>query len=248
MASQFLRSLSLLRVQAVTPAHRFAPAPPRRWYASVGTRRPRDDKIEFDVVRLVDPETHKPGDPQSLPDLVKLYKAEKKYFVELVALPSETTGGYPLVKLVDKKLNTAREKVAKQKQLISRKQQEQKEIQLTWSVARGDLEHKLRKVRDEIVKGHRVDLAFAPKKKQHPPPIHEQEAMVKESLEVLQDVAKEWSPRRAAKGMLFVYLQHKDRPLPPKSAKVFAGAAAQASEPSNASASSPPSPNSSTSR
>ncbi|THH13324.1 hypothetical protein EW146_g6879 [Bondarzewia mesenterica] len=218
MAFQLLRASSLFRLQAVplliTPTCASIPQPTRR-HASTG--RPRNQNIKYETVRVVDPETRKPTDPQPYKDLLKAVKAEHKYFIELVAAPSDATGGYPLVKLISQREDAQRAKEMRQKQRLGRKHAAQKEVQLTWSVEQADWDHKLRKVREEIGKGYRADLVFALKSGQQPPKPREMEDKVSQALEALQDVAIEWQPQEKGKNTVVVHLQDKGRPLPPKS-------------------------------
>ena len=78
---------------------------------------------------------------------------------------------------------------------------------MTWGVADADLEHKLDKVREEIEKGHRVNLVIAPKSQQPIPPRPEMEERVQHILDNLKDVAKEWQERTFERRTAIIRLQ-----------------------------------------
>jgi len=90
---------------------------------------------------MVDPETGRLNPPTALGDILSTINP-KTHFVELV---SEDPG--PIVKVVNKKEAFDRYKEHKAKlKAVAKQQLDQKEIQLTWGVAQGDLAHKLKKV------------------------------------------------------------------------------------------------------
>ncbi|KZT27071.1 hypothetical protein NEOLEDRAFT_1089957 [Neolentinus lepideus HHB14362 ss-1] len=165
------------------------------------TEAPKNDKIPHRVVRLVDPETSKLLAPAPLEEVLVAFD-HKKFFLQLVSEHPE-----PIVKLIDK--NEARKKrLAERKQALLNKREE-KEIQLTWKIANGDLLHKLKKVRQELEKGNRVDLVYAPKKGQVLPSPEEKDDIVRDTLRILEDIGREWKPREQAPRMTVVYLEKK---------------------------------------
>lgn len=191
---------------------------------------PRNKDIPYDVVRIVDPETKKPSDPIPLSRVLDMLKervdgkeVEVRY-AEVVRPPSDELGGYPLVRLFDRAAMYELSKQRKVKALESRRRNDQKEIQLTWTAALGDVQHKLRKVRQEIERGRRVSFVVTEKDGHAPVQPVKRGAMLDEWLASVEDIAREWAPRSEAKHMTIVFLQHKDRPLPsgaasPKRAK-----------------------------
>ena len=165
------------------------------------TKRPTDDNIPFNLVRLVDSES---GSLRPLVPLRSILNSidRKTHHVELVADAPD-----PIVKIVDTK--DAREKYResrKRAQAVARAQV-RKEIQVTWGVAAGDLAHKLEKVRQELTGGRKVDLVFASKKGQVVPTKQEMDARLEGVLETLADVGKEYLPREVRKFANVLYLK-----------------------------------------
>ena len=113
----------------------------------------------------------------------------------------------PIVKIVDTKEARERYKAAKKRAQAAARAQVRKEIQVTWSVAAGDLAHKLEKARQELVGGKKVDLIFASKKGQVVPTKQEMDARLRGVLETLVDVGKEYLPREERRNMTVLYLK-----------------------------------------
>jgi translation initiation factor IF-3 len=195
---------------------------------------PINNDIPYTYVRVVDPETRKPLPPRPLADVVnnlttdiqpKQGDGPPKIFVtqfaQLVAPPSEATNGYALVKLVDRREAAAREKTQRLKAKASRKASEEKEIQFAWSIGAGDVQHKLRKARQELERGARVQLVFARKasrgSQRDSATSAKQNGLVAQVVEELTDVAREWRMRDERRNMVVVYLQDHQRPIPHKS-------------------------------
>lgn len=200
---------------------------------------PINNDIPYTYVRVVDPETRKPLPPKLLSEVVDNLATETQpksgggppksfftQFAQLVAPPSEATGGYALVKLVDRREAAAREKTQRIKAQASRKATEEKEIQIAWGIAAADVHHKVRKARQELGRGVRVQLVFSRKAggglesdsgaraKQH--------VLVTQVLDALADVGKEWRTRDDRTNMIVVYLQDPQRPIPHKSMSMSA--------------------------
>jgi len=160
-----------------------------------------DDKIPFEVVRLVDPES---GSLHPLTPLKTLLNSinRKTHHIELVADAPD-----PIVRIVDTKQARERYKEAKKRAHAVARAQVRKEVQVTWGVAEGDLAHKLGKVRQELVGGKKVDLIFASKKGQAVPTKQMMDARVAGVLETLADVGKEYRSREERKNMTALYLK-----------------------------------------
>ncbi|KZV61793.1 hypothetical protein PENSPDRAFT_274223 [Peniophora sp. CONT] len=245
-AASFFRIVRLATRSPITPALRVRTLVSSRVHASHPHRHsldveeekpddtpkktPRNKDIPFKVVRIVDPETKKPSDPMPLSRVLDMLKetvdgreVEVRY-AEVVRPPSDDLGGYALVRLFDRAAMYELGKQRKVKALESRRKNDQKEIQLTWTAASGDVQHKLRKVRQEIERGRRVSFVVTEKDGHTPVQPAKRRAIMDEWLASLEDVAREWAPRSEAKHMIIVFLQHKDRALPsgaasPKRAK-----------------------------
>jgi translation initiation factor IF-3 len=193
-----------------------------------------NNEIPYKHVRVVDPETRKPLPPKRLAEVVDNLateiqpkqgggppKAFVTQFAQLVAPPSEATDGYALVKLVDRREAAAREKTQRIKAQASRRATEEKEIQFAWSIGAADVRHKLRKARQELERGVRVQLVFARKagggSERDSGTRAKQNALVAQAVEELSDVAREWRMRDERRNMVVVYLQDHQRPIPHKS-------------------------------
>lgn len=191
-----------------------------------------NNDIPYTYVRIVDPETRKPSPPQPLREVIDNLATElqpkkgggpPKSFVtqyaQLVAPPSEATDGYALVKLVDRREAAAREKTQRLKAQASRRAGEEKEIQFAWGIGAADVQHKLRKARQEVSRGVRVQLIFARKASGRADPTTKAElnVLVSQVVEALADVGREWRIRDERRNMVAVYLQDLQRPIPHKS-------------------------------
>ncbi|KIK07643.1 hypothetical protein K443DRAFT_168371 [Laccaria amethystina LaAM-08-1] len=171
--------------------------------ASSPRNQNRGENIKQRIVQLVDQETGKPGPPRNLGDILASID-EKTHYVELV---SETPA--PLVKIFDKAEEKIRYLARKAQAKASAQRNQRKEIQLTWSTQPGDIAHKLAKVREELEKGCRVDLVFAPKKKTNCPPIMVMRQRLDEFVAGCADLSSEWRERVFERGMGLVFLQSK---------------------------------------
>jgi translation initiation factor IF-3 len=193
-----------------------------------------NNDIPYTYVRVVDPETRKPLPPRPLAEVVNNLATDIQpkqgggppkifvtQFAQLVAPPSDATNGYALVKLVDRREAAAREKTQRLKAQASRKASEEKEIQFAWSIGAGDVQHKLRKARQELERGVRVQLVFARKasggSERDSRTREKQNGLVAQVVEELTDVAREWRMRDERRNMVVVYLQDHQRPIPHKS-------------------------------
>ncbi|KAJ8085932.1 hypothetical protein AAF712_015185 [Marasmius tenuissimus] len=150
----------------------------------------KNKNIPFKKVMFVDPETG--GLTEMMMERILADMDSKKYFAEL-----QTAEPFPVVKLISKE--EAREAKLKAKE-IQKKRNLNKEFQLTWSMGEGDLERKLKRVRETLEKGGRVDLVFAPKSGQRGPPFPVMTERMKATLEGLSDVGKEWKQRQFRSG------------------------------------------------
>jgi translation initiation factor IF-3 len=166
--------------------------------------RARNMDIGYPIVQLVDPKTDRLRSPTPLAHIVSSIDL-KTHFVELV---SESPN--PIVKIISKQAQFGERKAAKAKK---KNQVELKEVQMTWGVASGDLAHKLRKVRQELEKGNRVDLVYAPKKGQVIPTAKEMEVRVQETLDYTRDVGKEWKPMEVEGAITVIHLQGTSQPV-----------------------------------
>ncbi|KAG6890756.1 hypothetical protein C0992_012728 [Termitomyces sp. T32_za158] len=163
----------------------------------------RDFAIPHRFVRLVDPETGRLHDPQPLKSILSTIDSRSHYLELVTDIPE------PIVKIFNRYVEKTRAAEAAYKAREVVRQNVHKEVQLSWSSAPADLAHKINKVREDLLRGARVDLVFARKSKQHrlePAVMHERAS---EAIASLQDVSKEWKEReiRLPQGLLVVYLE-----------------------------------------
>jgi len=237
MLRPFSNSIFPLRSRASLfsiPQHAFpVSSPPLFRFASNLKESPLiNNNIPYTYVRIVDLETRKPLPPQLLTDVVDNLATESKQaggplqtfvtqFAQLVAPPSEATGGYALVKIVGRREAAARERAQRAKAQASRRATEEKEIQFAWGIGTADVQHKLRKARQELERGVRVQLVFARKTTggtgRDAGTKAKQLTLVTQVIEALADVGKEWRVRDEQRNMVVIYLQDHHRPIPHKS-------------------------------
>jgi translation initiation factor IF-3 len=200
-AAPLHRSACTGRLTTTIPSTRSVP---RRTAATAtaAARRFRNEKIPFPIVRLVDPVTKSLCPPAPLLSVLAQIKDPKTHHVELV-----TDTPQPIVRIVDTKEEHRKYKEQKQRVRASAKAQERKEIQLTWGVASGDFLHKLDKVRQELQRGAKVDLIFAPKRRQPLPGKQDVIIRLQETLQALSDVGKECAPRKEENNVVVLHLK-----------------------------------------
>jgi len=159
---------------------------------------PRNLEITHPNVQLVNPETNRLDPPRPYEEILNSV-ALKDYFVELVSSDP------PIVKIVNKReANAARKEMKERKRTQPRN--ELKEVQMTWGVGVADLTHKLKKVQEELERGNRVTLVFAPKSKQPVPKPREMATFLNEVTEKVSAFAKESQPRTIEKNVAVIYL------------------------------------------
>lgn len=194
------------------------------------SRKPRDEEIRHRKVRLVDPDTGSLGpltdlrlvieyvrnrpvlaapggdgeDQASPPTEGKREKWwKRKWCVELVSEVPD-----PIVRVVNinDEYRKAKEAQKKKKEGVIK----EKEVQMTWSVAQGDWEHKLKKTKEALEEGERVVIGFTRKKGQPWPKPEEMQAKMQETMEQLSDIAEEWKQRVTLPNATgFIYIQSK---------------------------------------
>ena len=150
----------------------------------------KNENIPHKIVQLVN-EQEQLLPPEQTADILARINHET-HFLELVRdVP-------PIVKIRDKKAFLKARKTQKAQQRAST--MEQKEIQMTWNVGQKDLETKLKKARDHLIRGNMVDIAFAPKSGQAKPTLEEMQSKMQMTVDLLSDVAKEKGNREIVGG------------------------------------------------
>ena len=187
---------------------------------------PRDENIKFKYVCLVDSKTGDLGPLTPLSEIIRSVRnmndsnptnelasgednkntkwwKRQKFCVELAA---ETPT--PIVKIVHlgQEYRKNRESAKKKKEKIVK----EKEVQMSWSVAEGDFDHKLKKTKEALEEGERVVIGFTRKKGQPFPKPEAMQARLQETVEALSDLAEEWKGRVMESNYTgFVYLRKK---------------------------------------
>lgn len=111
----------------------------------------------------------------------------------------------PVVRIVDLAARYRQKKEAHKAALATRHNSQVKEHQMTWGVAPSDLEHKLKKAKKDMEKGHPVIIILAPKKDTPLPPPQEMNRLTDQIAEELKDVGREPRPREFNKGVMIMY-------------------------------------------
>ncbi|KAI5122170.1 hypothetical protein M0805_007068 [Coniferiporia weirii] len=162
------------------------------------TRKPRNEEIKYKFVQCVDPETDKltPVEPLAA---VLARTNRKTHFIELVQLDP------PVVKAQHIQEFREAQKAIRAKRRATKV--EQKEVQMTWNVAQTDLAHKLKKARDQLLRGNLVDVAFAPKANQLLPHRRDMLSKLEQVMDTLGDIAMERREWTLERGIGVVYLR-----------------------------------------
>ncbi|KZT74476.1 hypothetical protein DAEQUDRAFT_761324 [Daedalea quercina L-15889] len=164
----------------------------------------RNEDIPFRVVKLVDRETGRLGDEWlALADILKTVDRKREYLELVGEKPDPIVKVFKSSDIFNKKRLEAEKKKAKRVQ---------KEVQVSWAISPGDLEHKLEKVREELEAGNRVDLAYVTKSGQAKPTKEQMGARAEESVKVLSDVGTEWKERTVTKTALVIHWQGQNEP------------------------------------
>ncbi|KAJ7667557.1 hypothetical protein DFH06DRAFT_1085112 [Mycena polygramma] len=161
--------------------------------------RVRNREIPYEEVTLVD-------DDGVLTKLqLKNLLGTINHATEWVELVSETHG--PVVKIVNKKFALKMEKKLREKQREGMRKNIKKEVQLTWVSEQSDLDHKLARVREYLEIGAKVDIVFSTKPKTDPPSVQAMQEKVKNTVESMAEISKEWKPVEWRKSLAAIFLQ-----------------------------------------
>lgn len=163
-ASLYASGRAVLRAQA--PAVHACDALPgsRRWksYKEKELEKerelPRGDKIPFDHVRVVDPDTGKLGELEPLAALLARINKKEVMVQSMVR-------DQPIVRLLDRHEEHQKKKDARAKERANATRP-RKTIQFTYGISAADLEHKLKKARQELEKRSPIDIQISFKRNQ----------------------------------------------------------------------------------
>lgn len=167
---------------------------------------PKNEAIPFELVHYITEDT-----PQGLPPLVPLAQIlarinQKTDYIKLVSSKP------PIVRVFNYKeeqnVKDERDRLAKQAARASTR----KEVQMTWTAAPADIQHKLNKALKELSKGRRVDLALSRSsggKSRAPVPTNTEVASYIENvMEILGDKVVQWKEMESrAHGVVVLYLE-----------------------------------------
>lgn len=158
-----------------------------------------DSSIPHPVVRLIGPDGLLP--PQRLASILPTYSTST-HTLTLVSVDGE----YPVVKLVNKAQERDRAKEKGEKSKVKRKiSMEEKEVQVSWQSAKGDLGHKLEMAKGILEKGDRVQVVFANRRRAEPINERQKEEIVAMFEGTLEEVGKKWKEDDKNRGLWVLY-------------------------------------------
>lgn len=171
-------------------------------------------RISHRIVQLVDPETN-----QLLPAApIHSIKYDKNtHELRLVA------DSPPVVKLVSLAEEAEKAKVLEVKLKMNRKIAfEEKEVQISWSSADGDLHHKLDIANSFLERGDRVQIVFAPKNSGSPSDISQarKNEMISLFEEGMEEYGVAWKDKETTKTAVVLHWQAKSEIRKEKKEKV----------------------------
>ena len=149
-------------------------------------RLPRDEEITHPLLELVREDGTR-GPPTPTAQLLRRIDPQTESLV-VVALPNPEAPDsprHPIAKIINK---AAVEKVQRERRKVERqKAVHVKELELHWAIDPHDLEHRLRKMREWLEKGMRVEVLLLNKKHRRVGTAAE----IKDTLRKVRDVADE---------------------------------------------------------
>ncbi|OXB37090.1 hypothetical protein J007_03196 [Cryptococcus neoformans] len=148
----------------------------------------RDSSIPHSIVRLIGPESLLP--PQRLSSILSTYSTST-HTLTLVSVDAEERD---------------REKEKEEKSKVKRKiSMEEKEVQVSWQSAKGDLGHKLEMAKGILEKGDRVQVVFANRRRAEPVNERQKEEIVAMFEGTLEEVGKKWKEDDKNRGLWVLY-------------------------------------------
>ncbi|KAF5346945.1 hypothetical protein D9758_010146 [Tetrapyrgos nigripes] len=170
-------------------------------------RKPKNENIPFDKVLLADDS----GQLSEFHMQVILTNLDRKtHFVELQSIYPT-----PIVKIISKSDAHQKKLKMKQQQKVMARINVTKEFQFTWGMAKGDLDHRMGRVREALGKGFKVDIAFAPKPGTRGGPLKvEMMPRMEELVESMKDVSVEYKKMEFRRFTAAVFLQGNGKSVP----------------------------------
>ncbi|KAL6721801.1 hypothetical protein ACLMJK_000906 [Lecanora helva] len=131
-------------------------------------RPPRDEEIKAFKVQMVRPEDNRLTEPVLLYDVLQSRQRDDKgrftqTLQEVAPINVESGRYYPICRMFDKKQQRESE-LAKRKANKEKKQQ-QKQLELNWTVSDNDLSHRMGRLKEFLEKGCKVEVLFGRKRK-----------------------------------------------------------------------------------
>lgn len=130
------------------------------------------------------------------------YKIKRRYEAELVL-----NDPFPIVAIIDAKAAFEKKKRTQEKVKSSSVHNVRKEIQLTWASSAADVKNRLERMKDDLQKGYKIDLAISPKKSVPLPGGDEMQERMQEIVSQFAGIAREWRQREYTRTTAVAYLQ-----------------------------------------
>ncbi|WWC67759.1 uncharacterized protein I206_101671 [Kwoniella pini CBS 10737] len=162
--------------------------PPHTSPPNASTVSFRDGAIPYRTVQLVDPETNHLLEPQTLRSILSTYD-QNTHTLVLVNIEKEI----PIVKLINKVEERQKERESEEKARLKKRMSiEEKEVQISWQSAQGDLLHKLNLAKSLLEKGDRVQVVFANRKRGENIGENKKQEIISTFHEELEQIGKKW--------------------------------------------------------
>jgi translation initiation factor IF-3 len=208
------RLLSSTKRQIASTSFRLARPNPKHVQAPPPPTFTTGHRIPHRTVQLVDPKSNQLLEPAPLQS-IKYDKTTHE-----LRLVSDSP---PVVKLIDRAEEAEKAKLLEIKLKMNRKTAfEEKEVQISWASADGDLQHKLDVAKGFLERGDRVNLVFAPKASGTPTEISQsrKEDMIAFFESGMQEYGTTWRDRETTKTTDVIYWQAKSDIMKEKKVKV----------------------------
>ncbi|MCJ1377031.1 hypothetical protein MMC17_000121 [Xylographa soralifera] len=179
---------------------------------------PRDEAIRSMTVRIVSAD-NKVQESSYLPDVLASID-RKTHFIQQVSPPDDPKFPIPICKIIDKKESRDQEKAKAKAVKSSQHAASVKKLELSWGIGKHDLEHRMKKVREFLEEGRRVEIVVGASRRKgqakKAAKIEAQEAAetfktIREAVAGIDD-ATEWKPMIGSVGtMATLYLEAKTK-------------------------------------
>ncbi|EKG20495.1 Translation initiation factor 3 [Macrophomina phaseolina MS6] len=200
---------SLRPTLPVTPS--FIRLPPQRWTAvkyrpAARPESPYDEKICSELINLVDSEgVFHPGVP--LISTLQTFDRASHHLVQVDVSPEDSEHPYPICKVVDKA--TLREQERQMAKTKTKKSAEEltKRIELNWAISANDLNHWLKRLKEFLEEGRRVEVIVGPRRRGRKATTEEARAVLDRVKEAVEEVkgAKERIPAQGQFGGIMIF-------------------------------------------